>query len=58
MEEQQSNNETRFTKKQLLKSQKYSQERDIISAVFNDNESYTYEEAELKIDDFLRGEVK
>ena len=51
-------NVNKFTKKQLLKSKKYIDERDVLSAVLKDNNSYTLEMVDKLIKDFKRKRVK
>lgn len=50
-------NERAYTKAQLYKSEKYAEYRDIISVVLNDDESYTFSEAESLINNFLNKEA-
>ncbi|MCI8342466.1 MAG: hypothetical protein HFE62_04570 [Firmicutes bacterium] len=63
MEEQKGKNknvaadENKFTKEQLLKSERYKNRRDILSVVLCDGESYSHNEAESEIEKFLKGKV-
>lgn len=41
-----------FTKEQFLKSNKYSQHRDLLSAVLDDNKTYSKEQVNNIIDKF------
>ncbi|MGG0663408.1 hypothetical protein ABE042_04790 [Viridibacillus arvi] len=50
--------EPTFSKQQLVKSRKYAMHRDVISALLNDEEQYTFAEVDKKINVFLKGEVK
>lgn len=45
----------KFTKKQLKESKKYREYRDILSVVLKDSESYSHDDVEKFIDDFLNG---
>ena len=45
-----------FSKKQLYMSQKFSNYKDIINAIFDDNKKYTLEEAQSLIQKFLKGD--
>lgn len=48
----------RFSKQQLLSSKKFSGRKDLLNAVLSENEKYTVEAAEEKINKFLKGKVK
>lgn len=50
--------EPTFSKQQLVKSRRYAMHRDVISALLNDEERYTFAEVDKKINVFLKGEVK
>ena len=43
-----------FTKEQFLKSNSYSQHRDLLSAVLDDNKTYSKEQVNNIIDKFYR----
>lgn len=47
----------RFSKEQLLASQRFANSRDLITALLDDGAKYTIEEAEKKIRNFLKGKV-
>ncbi len=47
-----------FSKEQLLRSERFRERRDILSAVLCENEKYSVERAEQEIDKFLKGKVK
>ena len=49
---------TKYTKEQLLKSKRYADNRDVLSAVLKDNNSYTLEIVDKLIKDFKRKRVK
>ncbi len=49
---------TGFTKDQLLKSKQYAGvQRDIMSAVLDDNGRYTHNQVKKALDDFGKGKV-
>lgn len=50
--------ENKFTKEQLKNSDTFKDYVDILSAFLNENESYTIEETQKIIDDFLNKEGK
>ena len=52
------NTDTKYTKEQLLKSKRYADNRDVLSAVLKDNNSYTLEIVDKLIKDFKRKRVK
>lgn len=45
----------KFTKQQLLQSQKYVNRRDALSALLKDGETYTHEEVERILQQFYKG---
>lgn len=49
--------ETRFTKDQLVGSKTISLSKDAVAAVLKDEETYTKEEAETLVLQFLKGKV-
>ena len=52
------NTDRKYTKEQLLKSKRYADNRDVLSAVLKDNNSYTLETVDKLIKDFKRKRVK
>lgn len=44
--------EDRFNKKQILKSKRYAESRDILSAFLDEDKSYTFEEIDNVINEF------
>lgn len=48
----------RFTKAQLLASQKYAGRRDVLEALLDDDKTYTAAEADAVIEKFMNGRVK
>lgn len=51
---QNSTEEVKFTKEQILKSKKYIEKRDLINALLNDEESYSLQEVDEMIDKFMK----
>ena len=49
---------TRFTKKQLLGSKRFEERKDALGAILSDTETYTVDEAQKLLDDFMKGQVK
>lgn len=47
-----------FTKEQILKSKKFSERRDILSVLLEDDKSYSLEEAEELIKGFMEKNFK
>lgn len=47
-----------FYKVDLVKSKRYSDKRDILNALLKDGVSYTFEQVDKIIGDFLKKEVK
>lgn len=45
----------KFTKQQLLQSQKYSNRRDALSALLKDGETYTHEQVDEILEKFYKG---
>lgn len=48
----------RFTKAQLLASQKYAGRRDVLEALLDGEKTYTAAEADAAIEKFMNGRVK
>lgn len=48
----------KFTKMQFVKSQRFASRRDILNALLDDKESYSVDEVEQIIKDFLTGKMK
>ena len=51
-------NEPVFAKESLLKSKRFKDERDIISALLVDGEEYTIKEVDDMIEKYMKGMVK
>lgn len=50
--------EPKFSKESLLKSKRFHNERDIVSALLKDGVEYTVSEVEDMIKNYLKGKVK
>lgn len=48
----------RYTKDQLIRSEKYHNQRDLLSALLDGKKVYSVEEAEEIMNQFLKGSVK
>ncbi len=49
---------TRFSKEQLLRSQRYAKRRDLLGALLDDGKRYTLKEVDAAIDNFMKGKVR
>lgn len=47
-----------FSKEQLVSSERFRERRDILEALLRENEMYTIEAAEEKIENYMKSEVK
>ena len=47
-----------FTKEQLYNSKRYEAHKDLIGILLEDDREYTFEEADNKINEFLKKEVE
>ena len=47
----------KFTKQQILNSEKYIKHKDILTAILKEDKTYTKDEVELKIKEFLKRRV-
>lgn len=47
-----------YTKDQIVQSSMFAQHRDVVSAFLEDDKTYTLQEVDKVIDDFLKKEVK
>lgn len=50
--------ETTYSKTQLVQSLKYSNKRDILNFILDDNKRYTFKDVDALVDNFLRKKVK
>lgn len=49
---------SKFSKEQILKSQRYHERRDLLTALLKDGKQYSHVEVQTLIDDFMKGKVK
>lgn len=47
-----------FSKKSIIESKKYSEYKDALASILNDNANYTFEEIESVLKNFYKTEVK
>ncbi len=47
-----------FTKEQILNSKKYAHLKDLVSVLLLDSETYTFDEVDTRISNFMKGKVK
>lgn len=50
--------ENKFSKEQMLKSEKYKDEKDLINALLKEDNKYSLSDVDKLIDDFMKGKVK
>lgn len=48
---------TTYFKESLLKSKRYSNRKDALSFLLEDGESYTFEQVDKILDDYMKGQV-
>ncbi len=51
-------NTKRYTKEQLIASQRYADKRDLLEALLDDDKKYSLSDADSKIEKYMKGEVK
>lgn len=51
-------NTKRYTKEQLIVSQRYADKRDLLEALLDDDKKYSLSDADGKIEKYMKGEVK
>ena len=49
--------QSKFTKEQLLESDRFSDRIDLVSAILSDSEEYTIEFVEEQIEKYMKGQV-
>lgn len=54
---QQQNEGVKFSKEALIKSMLFEERKDAVDVVIKENEYFTIEEVELKINEFMKGKV-
>ena len=47
-----------FTKMQILESKKYRQYKDVLAVILSDEKTYTHEEIQQNLNDFLSTPIK
>lgn len=55
--ESQKKKETLYTKNQIINSQKYKQYKDLLTAILEDNNSYSSKQVDVKIKEFFERKV-
>lgn len=50
--------QTEFTKEQLVKSTRYANRKDLVDALLDDGKKYTFEFVDERISEFMKGKVK
>lgn len=48
----------KYSKEQLIGSDRYMKRRDLLGALLKDGERYTLEEVDAKLDNYMKGKVK
>lgn len=48
----------KFTKSQLVSSKRYRDRKDLVNVLLKDNKSYSFDEVDSLIDEFMKGKVK
>ena len=46
---------TKFSKEQILKSTRYEERRDLLTALLKNGKTYSHADVERMIDDFMKG---
>ncbi|MCI9000900.1 MAG: hypothetical protein HFJ26_08505 [Clostridia bacterium] len=46
-----------FTKEQIVNSKKYDKSKDLLQAILKENENYTTDEVDKKIENFMKRKV-
>lgn len=47
----------KFNKEQLVASKKYALQRDVLNALLQEGQVYTFDEVDQKLNEFLKGKV-
>ena len=50
--------ERKFSREQILLAEKYRKRRDLVGALLDDKEKYTFEAVDNLIEKYMKGEVK
>ena len=48
---------SKFSKRQIVESQRYGHRRDLLNALLKDEQQYSHAEVEALIDEFMTGKV-
>lgn len=49
---------TRYTKAQLIEAKRYRDQKDILSAVLQEEKVYSFAESDKAVEEFMKGKVK
>lgn len=49
---------TKYTKEQLIRSERYMLRRDLLGALLKDSKRYTIEEVDTLLQNYMKGKVK
>jgi hypothetical protein len=47
----------KFSKEQMISAKRYSNRKDLLHVVLNDDQLYSFEEVDKLVDDFMKGKV-
>lgn len=56
--ENEKNTQPAYRKQQILTFQRYAARRDLLEALLKDGETYTHDQVQNLIDDFMKGTVR
>ncbi|MBQ8248497.1 MAG: hypothetical protein IJY93_01260 [Clostridia bacterium] len=48
----------KYSKEQLIRSDRYMKRRDLLGALLKDDERYTFTEVDAMVDHYMKGKVK
>lgn len=54
---QQEESKTQYSKQQIINSKQYSMHKDLLQAILKDNENYTIDNVDKKIENFMKRKV-
>lgn len=49
---------TKYSKEQLVRSERYVRRRDLLGALLKDGKAYTFEEVDAMLNNYMKGKVK
>lgn len=55
--ENETKQETMFSKEQILASKKYTNRRDVLGAILSNEKQYTFEQVDSLLEKFMKGKV-